>query len=61
MENYDMKIKEKCRLYHVNPDVLTDNDKERLIKEIKASEKGCLICHSVLNDVIMRNPYKARN
>ena len=54
MEEYKDKIREKCELYGIDPDVLTDNETKRLVEEIKASEKGALVCKTVLFDVIKR-------
>lgn len=59
MEKYISKIKDKCDLYGINPDTLTDSEKERLVDEIKASERGELVCRSVLFEIIRRNPREA--
>ena len=61
MEEYINKIKEKCDLYGINPDILTDSEREQVIKEIKASEKGALVCKSVLMKVLKRNYDASRN
>lgn len=61
MEELELKIKEKCEMFGVNPDILTDSEREQVIEEIKASEKGALVCKSVLMKVLKRNYDASRN
>lgn len=48
-------------MFGVNPDILTDSEREQVIEEIKASEKGALVCKSVLMKVLKRNYDASRN
>lgn len=61
MEEYKDKINERCALFGINPDILTDIEREKVIEEIKASERGELVCKSVLMTLLKRNYDASRN
>lgn len=43
-------MKQKCEKYHVSFDVLTDEEKELLRREIEYEQKGMTVCDSVLDN-----------
>lgn len=43
-------MKKKCEEYEISFDVLTDEEKSRLRKEIEAEQKGLTVSDSVLDD-----------
>lgn len=56
MEQYEEEIRERCEMYDVDPDTLTQEEKERLVYEIEAEDRGELISHPILQQIIMREP-----
>lgn len=46
----DEKIKQRCEEAGINPEVLTEEEKARLAKEIEQEEKGIVILDGVLSD-----------
>jgi hypothetical protein len=44
------KIKERCEEVGISPDVLTKKEREELIKEIEAEERGEMILDGVLSN-----------
>lgn len=43
-------MKQKCEEYEISFDVLTDEEKAKLRKEIEAEQKGLTVSDSVLDD-----------
>lgn len=46
----DKLINDKCDLYGISPDVLTERERSLLIEEIKAEQQGKRVLDSVLDN-----------
>lgn len=56
MEDYQEEIIEKCEMFDIDPESLTEDEKKRLVEEIKAEERGEFITRTILQEIVMREP-----
>lgn len=56
MEDYQDEIIEKCEMFDIDPESLTEEEKQRLVEEIKAEERGEFITRTILQEIVMRPP-----